>query len=85
VQRAHVDGGTRNGLSSAEREGLTRLRRQVRVRRGMPVDASTLYQGAFPNLAWTTITPLGPLKDATCLPFEQAYLRGHFARSAQVC
>jgi transposase len=31
VQRADVDGGTRNGLSSAEREELTRLRRQVRV------------------------------------------------------
>jgi transposase len=26
VQRADVDGGTRNGLSSAEREELTRLR-----------------------------------------------------------
>ena len=31
VQRADIDGGTRNGLSSAEREELTRLRRQVRV------------------------------------------------------
>jgi transposase len=31
VQRADVDGGTRNGLSTAEREELTRLRRQVRV------------------------------------------------------
>jgi len=31
VQRADIDGGTRNGLSTAEREELTRLRRQVRV------------------------------------------------------
>ena len=31
VQRAEVDAATRNGLSSAEREELTRLRRQVRV------------------------------------------------------
>jgi transposase len=31
VQRAEVDGGTRNGLSTAEREELTRLRRQVRA------------------------------------------------------
>jgi transposase len=31
VQRADVDGSTRNGLSTAEREELTRLRRQVRV------------------------------------------------------
>jgi transposase len=31
VQRADVDGGKRNGLSTAEREELSRLRRQVRV------------------------------------------------------
>ena len=31
VKRAEADGGTRNGLSTAEREELTRLRRQVRV------------------------------------------------------
>lgn len=31
VQRAEVDGGKRNGLSTTEREELTRLRRQVRV------------------------------------------------------
>ena len=31
MQRADINGGTRNGLSSAEREELTRLRRQVRV------------------------------------------------------
>jgi transposase len=31
VQRADVDKGTRNGLTTAEREELTRLRRQVRV------------------------------------------------------
>jgi transposase len=31
VQRADVDGGKRNGLTTAEREELTRLRRQVRV------------------------------------------------------
>jgi len=29
--RAEVDGGTRNGASTGEREELTRLRRQVRV------------------------------------------------------
>jgi transposase len=32
VQRADADGGSRNGLSTAEREELTCLRRQVRVR-----------------------------------------------------
>jgi transposase-like protein len=31
VQRADVDGGKRNGLTTAEREELSRLRRQVRV------------------------------------------------------
>jgi transposase len=31
VQRADVDKGTRNGLSTTEREELSRLRRQVRV------------------------------------------------------
>jgi transposase-like protein len=31
VQRADVDGGKRNGLTTSEREELTRLRRQVRV------------------------------------------------------
>jgi transposase-like protein len=31
VQRADVDGGTRTGLTTAEREELSRLRRQVRV------------------------------------------------------
>jgi transposase len=31
VQRADVDGGKRSGLSTAEREELSRLRRQVRV------------------------------------------------------
>jgi transposase len=31
VQRADVDGGKRNGLTAAEREELSRLRRQVRV------------------------------------------------------
>jgi transposase len=31
VQRADVDSGTRNGLTTAEREELSRLRRQVRV------------------------------------------------------
>ena len=31
VQRADVDGGKRKGLSTAEREELSRLRRQVRV------------------------------------------------------
>jgi transposase-like protein len=31
VQRADVDGGKRNGLTTAEREELSQLRRQVRV------------------------------------------------------
>lgn len=31
VKRADVDGGKRNGLTTAEREELSRLRRQVRV------------------------------------------------------
>jgi transposase-like protein len=31
VQRADVDKGTRNGLSTTEREELSRLRRHVRV------------------------------------------------------
>jgi transposase len=31
VQRADVDGGKRNGLTTAERDELSRLRRQVRV------------------------------------------------------
>jgi transposase-like protein len=31
VQRADVDGGKRNGLTTAEHEELSRLRRQVRV------------------------------------------------------
>jgi transposase-like protein len=31
VQRADVDGGKRNGLTTGEREELSRLRRQVRV------------------------------------------------------
>ena len=31
VKRADVDGGRRNGLTTAEREELSRLRRQVRV------------------------------------------------------
>ena len=31
VQRAHADGGKRNGLTTSEREELTGLRRQVRV------------------------------------------------------
>jgi transposase-like protein len=31
VQRADVDGGKSNGLTTAEREELSRLRRQVRV------------------------------------------------------
>jgi transposase len=31
VQRADVDGGKRNGLTTAEREELSRLRREVRV------------------------------------------------------
>ena len=31
VQRAQVDGGTRDGLTAAAREEIIRLRRQVRV------------------------------------------------------
>ncbi len=31
VQRAEVNAGTRNGLTTAEREELSRLRRQARV------------------------------------------------------
>jgi transposase len=31
VQRADVDGGKRNGLTTAEREELSQLRRQMRV------------------------------------------------------
>ncbi len=31
VKRADVDGGKRNGLTTAERDELSRLRRQVRV------------------------------------------------------
>ena len=31
VKRADIDGGKRNGLTTAEREELSRLRRQVRV------------------------------------------------------
>ncbi len=31
VKRADVDGGKRNGLTTAEREELSRMRRQVRV------------------------------------------------------
>ena len=31
VKRADIDGGNRNGLTTAEREELSRLRRQVRV------------------------------------------------------
>ncbi len=31
VKRAEIDGGKRNGLTTAEREELSRLRRQVRV------------------------------------------------------
>ena len=31
VKRAEIDGGNRNGLTTAEREELSRLRRQVRV------------------------------------------------------
>ena len=31
LKRADVDGGKRNGLTTAEREELSRLRRQVRI------------------------------------------------------
>jgi transposase-like protein len=38
VQRADVDVGKRNGLTAAEREELSRLRRQVRVLGGGTLD-----------------------------------------------
>jgi hypothetical protein len=46
VQGADVDGGKRNGLTTAEREELARLRRQVRVledERSILKRASTLF------------------------------------------
>jgi transposase len=77
VQRADVDGGKRNGLTTAEREELSRLRRQVRVleeERSILKKAAATLAGHPQFVAWKDVAGETELRATVGWPGDEERL-----------